>query len=305
VCEYPATLRKEITRSDVKLECIYASRSNTYYTDECKLWRRNNPVKKEDSKVCFFDYKRFLPETADINSDSDFIRLYNKYNNLNDEFYSKIKECRSNGDLIISEKEDCIDKARNDAREQVIAYATGGIEKENKEIAIAKQKEDEQKAKFILSVKDCMQAYDKVAAKEEQKAKLIKEHGLDEIDGRVVDFANDGVFIENNKKRIFVYTTDKNYANDESFRDKGLLYKRDGNYKYSTITGATHSVPAYRATQYKNEDIFARTYLKDKSLKCCASYSGRKVVGVRINPDDAPRDCFDDNGKKFSEWSSF
>jgi hypothetical protein len=94
---------------------------------------------------------------------------------------------------------------------------------------------------------------------------------------RVMDFASNGVMVSNcgfvvgascDNERVFVYTTDTNYANEDVFRGKGLLYKRDGNYRYTTVIGSQNSVPAYRATQYKASEIEYKTYLKDKTEEC-------------------------------------
>lgn len=92
----------------------------------------------------------------------------------------------------------------------------------------------------------------------------------------VSDFASDGVFIQGNDK--FIYTKDKDYATGDKFRGKGLIYTKVGNYKYTTVTGATKSVPAFKATKYKASEMNYKAYLKNKKLQCCKTTEGE--VGI-------------------------
>lgn len=110
--------------------------------------------------------------------------------------------------------------------------------------------------------------------------------------GKVVDFADNGIIISTDcsgiwangwmfgtfgtlmaanceEERTFVYTKNTDYATNEKFNNKGLLYKKVGNFRYTTVTGATMSIPAYRETPYKASEIDYKTYLKDKSIKYC------------------------------------
>lgn len=108
----------------------------------------------------------------------------------------------------------------------------------------------------------------------------------------VADFAKDGVFISvylDNWKRYFIYTKDTDYINNEKFREQDFIYKSAGNYKYTTITGATNSVRAFKATKHRVSEIDPKTYLQNKSLSCCQYYENDfKEVGViRLN------DCSD------------
>ena len=111
---------------------------------------------------------------------------------------------------------------------------------------------------------------------------------------RVVDFASDGIFVEavefflhypdDVKGKYFIYTSDTDYATNEYFKDTNTVYEKVGNYKYTTITGATNSVPAYRATSLKVSEINPKTYLKNKKLSCCQyiepDKTGFKEVGI-------------------------
>lgn len=157
-------------------------------------------------------------------------------------------------------------------------------EQTNKEQQAKKAKERvKQKQQEKVDIADCEQAVKKARSREKElspntyifdkdvyvfptvstgygHANKTKSH-------HVSDFASDGVFIDNQSK--FIYTHDTDYANYEEFRGNGFLYKKVGNYKYTTIMGATKSVPAYEATNYKVSELDLRTYLNNKTLHCC------------------------------------
>lgn len=186
--------------------------------------------------------------------------------------------------------------------------------KERYYVKICSKEEMEQKKK---SIDDCKQAAEKVINyKDEYKIKLDnlkKSMNFDSLydisSVKVVDFANNGVFVEKenchtsyyygifdqncNSTRYFIYTKDTNYANGDYFRDGGVYYKRTGVYKYTTMMGGTNSVPVLSPTKYKISDIQKlneqhsnaqkyKTYLKDKNITECIYYEddgwdGRKI----------------------------
>jgi len=144
---------------------------------------------------------------------------------------------------------------------------------------------------------DCNQAKARAAQRLNSIKTSLEASGngsniVPELNGRVVDFASDGIMIINDcsavwgagmlfgqlgymlarnnckEERLFIYTNDTDYATGESFRDRGLIYQRVGNYRYTTITGSLYSVPAYRATPYRTEEIDYRTYLNNGELYC-------------------------------------
>lgn len=160
----------------------------------------------------------------------------------------------------------------------------------DKEAKISKKKAEEEK---IRREADCKIAKEK-ANKRRQEIKT--ELGLDpegelywipDLVNKVVDFADNGVFIENDcseihrrnmllyslppiecqEERRFVYTSD-DYVKNESFRSNGLIYIRAANYKYITIAGSQNSVMALKSTQYKASNVHYSTYLKNKDYKC-------------------------------------
>lgn len=126
---------------------------------------------------------------------------------------------------------------------------------------------------------DCTQAKEKANAR---KQEIFKELGTEKIakfiNFKVVDFPNNGIIIANDcrnsyydceEQRYLIYTADTDYATNEIFNDKGLLYKRVGNYKYQTVMGSINSIPAYEATEYSIKEINYKTYLKDQSISAC------------------------------------
>nr|MBQ0091361.1 toxin-antitoxin system YwqK family antitoxin [Candidatus Enterousia merdequi] len=167
----------------------------------------------------------------------------------------------------------------------------------NGETITRKQLETKLKEKkFLSDIADCEQATQKAANARKAMPKddfiVFKWMAIMTADGimtngirlSVVDFSNNGVFLNWGNKRIFVYTSDKDYATGDYFNPKNVIYKRDGNYKYSTLFGGIQSVPAYKPTNYKISSIDPRTYLNNKELSCCQyssdTYKYFKETGI-------------------------
>ena len=175
---------------------------------------------------------------------------------------------------------------------------------------------------YAAKAQDCIQAFEKAKARlaeledievfgkykniliriyskyEPEKISLAGTYGAE-----ISDFSNKGVFVRNNN--YFIYTKDTEYANGDYFKDKGFLYKRDGVYKYTTITGATNSVKAYRETKHKVSEIQPRTYLQDQSLECCYSSITDSHFGEWQDVYGASVDgkCFNEKGKLIrTDW---
>ena len=171
------------------------------------------------------------------------------------------------------------------------AYKKEKAEKDRKRLAAkaaAKKKAELEKA-------DCKAAKEKA---ENRKKEIKKALGLKPDDmlhyfigvHKVVDFSTNGVFIENDcyrdhlrnmylvvqygadtrnlceTERNFIYTTDS-YAQNDYF-DTRWLFVQTENYRYTTVTGATNVVHAYKQTPYKKEETEYKTYLKNKNNKC-------------------------------------
>lgn len=159
------------------------------------------------------------------------------------------------------------------------------VEKQAEKAKAAERSAQQKQAKQqqLADIADCEQAVEKALEKRKQ---ISTEHFCADttikvpwVEGIVVthypcgvvkDFASDGIFVDDKDgHRIFIYTNDTDYATNEKFNTNGLVYARVGNYKYTTITGATNSVPAYKATNYKASELDLRTYLNNKTLRCC------------------------------------
>lgn len=257
--------------------------------DKCIIYERNHP---ETSRICYFNYKKYLPKGV-ADNDQEFLVLENKYESFLDTAYN----CNHNNQLTQIEKQQCYEQAENN----FINWAmSGGAKKQiNKEIEqnrIAEQKKKEQqaieKAKAEAQKADCKQATEKAQKRLNQIKSSVGTDFIYDIQGKVVDFADNGIIIStdcsgiwNNswwmgelgtllaanckEERSFIYTKDTNYATNDKFNDKGLLYKKVNNFKYTTVTGATMSIPAYKETSYKASEINYQTYLKDKSIAEC------------------------------------
>ena len=266
--------------------------------DECKLYLRNN---KNTSMIAYFNYKKYLPEGV-ANSEPEFLALYHKFDDIFIWNSNNASSCIYNSNLTQKETQQCNEQAQKD----FVAWAMSGgarnqIKEKIKLTRIAEQKKKEQqaiqKAKTEAQKADCKQAIEKA----QQRLKQIKTAlGMNvneknlfyNLTGKVVDFANNGVIIStdcssiwangwmfgdlgilaaNNCKeeRTFIYTKNTDYATNEKFNNKGLLYKKAGNFRYTTIMGSTMSIPAYKETQYKASEISYKTYLKDKTIKSC------------------------------------
>jgi len=91
------------------------------HSDECILARRNQT---KQNKVCFFDYKRFLPATAKIKNDDEFLKLSEYFNRAwrydwqNNSFTFLM--CNDSG-MTTEEKSKC----RADTRDFIVQIAEG------------------------------------------------------------------------------------------------------------------------------------------------------------------------------------
>lgn len=105
---YQCTKRNLLIEPNIKLECTKKSGYNEYFdnSDECVLYRRSPEY--HESKVGYFDYKRFLPEKSPIKTDESFLKLVEKYNHISD--------CEKQKETTTAEKEACREKIKNEIR---------------------------------------------------------------------------------------------------------------------------------------------------------------------------------------------
>lgn len=85
--------------------------SEYYNSDNCIVFRRN----MHESKVGYYDYKRFLPDNTIIKTDDEFIILYH--------YYLTINKCDKLEQATTDEKQKCKDSIRDNT----IKMATTGI----------------------------------------------------------------------------------------------------------------------------------------------------------------------------------
>lgn len=257
------------------LDCLYLDNNS----DDCIVYRRNH--KKEDSKVNFFDYKRFLPKDSNIKTDDDFISLFELYNKNKEEKQACYSEAASNM-LTSFEKVEKYKQCLTDEKieENLTNYIHSGILKEKEQ---QKQEEKEQKRKREIIKKDCKQASEKVKLAVKKLTDYINQYNdLYNLHyAKVVDFSTDGLMVTlNGFDRYFIYTQDKEYATNDKFRDGGVFYKKDGFYKYTTTNFSTNSISILKPTKHKiidfentKDKLIEKTnytiYLKDKNILDC------------------------------------
>lgn len=250
--------------------------------DECILHFRNN---KYASEIAYFNYKKYLPEGV-ADSEQEFLTLYEKFRNIFVYGKNKALSCGHSYPLTQEEKQQCIEQVKKDFTTWAMS---GGAKKQTKLAQAAEQKRQAAaKAKTEAQKVDCKQAKEQAQKRVEQIKTTLGANSIYNMNCLVVDFANNGVIVSCNSllatmlneygpskasacrdNRAFIYTKNTDYATNEPFNNKGLLYKRAGNFKYITVTGSTMSIPAYRETSYKESEVDYRTYLKDKSIQYC------------------------------------
>lgn len=153
------------------------------------------------------------------------------------------------------------------------------IEEEKIRIEQEKMQQMQAQQARLKYEQDCAQAKEKASLRKQEIIDILKTEKIAKFTNfKVVDFPDNGVIIANDcrdsyydceEQRYLIYTDDTDYATNEIFNDKKLLYVRVGNYKYKTVMGSIHSIPAYKATEYAIREIDYRTYLNDESIKNC------------------------------------
>ncbi len=91
-----ATYLHRFMQSDINLKCFFDEGDGSYQKDDCILQRR-----KKGAAICFFDYKRFLPESSKTQTDDEFIYLVKAT-----EYYFANNLCQ-HPELTSSERKTC------------------------------------------------------------------------------------------------------------------------------------------------------------------------------------------------------
>ncbi len=98
-----------LVEQDVKLGCLIENwTSKEYYdSDECIIHRRG----ANDSRIAYFDYKRFLPVNTKIHTDAEFLSLV--------EYYAKMSDCDKLENATTIEKQECKNNIAETTRQMV------------------------------------------------------------------------------------------------------------------------------------------------------------------------------------------
>lgn len=107
---YSCKEEQELAEPGTKFECVGVSEYDysgkekkfTNTSDECILYRRSSMY--HETKVNYFDYKRFLGVNSPIKTDDDFLNLVQRY--------EKIAECDNLLETTTFEKELCKEKIK-------------------------------------------------------------------------------------------------------------------------------------------------------------------------------------------------
>ena len=146
------------------------------------------------------------------------------------------------------------------------------------------KKELERNALYVADYQQAITKVEKRLDEIKNALGLKKDDDLYIIKGYVVDFSDNGIMLKTNcalvgsldtleemkiplqrircNQRVFLYTKNTDYATGDVFNGRGLIYKKVGNYKYTTITGAINSVPAFKATKYKIDELNYTKFLR-------------------------------------------
>lgn len=92
------------TKEGIDITCFEKRYNNEFVnkTDECILQRRNN---KGPAKTCWYDYKKFLPESSKINTEDEFIYMAKAAI-----YYNTTNYCEKAPELTTQERKECYGK---------------------------------------------------------------------------------------------------------------------------------------------------------------------------------------------------
>ena len=288
------SVMKHFASSDVDLKCILcvdcghgSSRASSrddflemcksYDSDRCIIARRNLP---KENVLCWFDYKSFIPKDLNLTDD--------QFKDVVEEYEKMVNNDCNYGERTTEEIHQCKEERKQKFNDYVYGLSSGKILSSK-----LQNKMQQEQARLADETKkaDCAQAREKAQNRLNQIKSSLGVDLIYEMEGKVVDFADNGIIIStdcsgiwNNswllggwgalmaanckEERSFIYTKDTDYATNDKFNNKGLLYQKVGNFKYTTVTGATMSIPAYKETTYKASEIKYKTYLKDEGFIC-------------------------------------
>lgn len=214
--------------------------ADVYYSDECVSERQNNP----NSDICFFDYKRFLPNDTWIQTKSDFKAFIDYLNEAN---YS---ENASDGCTLNK-----VDYNKYRTQQEIAAYqkeqydsfahCVATSQEIPKQINRQKELEKQEQKEKELKLAEQKKRYEEI---KECEYKASKD-GKRELGWfKVYHIAPKGVIVScyDCNSTLFIYT-DKKYANGD-YIDDAYYYETAGMYEYKTTDGAIKRLHAYKET---------------------------------------------------------
>lgn len=250
---------------EVNRECVLDNSS-----DECILYEREHP--RPDTKVDYFNYKKYLPSGYKVYSDEDFLKLVDFYHHHSD--YTRKLKCDSNGQCeaepgrVDCEKltsfeckqrktEDRITYV-NDLESKLQWYIKEGLEEEKKQeeeyerLAEEQQKAEEERQKIEAEKEKAYEACMKKLNKKLNDCSNNHKIGCRTlIDGAVISIASNGVVVEDLFDGTkFIYTS-KKYTKGSNvprayYPKSGIYYEYVGTYDYVNTMGSYKRVPAYK-----------------------------------------------------------
>lgn len=199
------------------------------------------------SKVCFFNYTKYLPQDSNVETDDDFLWLAEKYQGLKD------------GGMADEQIEQALRDTMNGE------LATKLATRKAKE---AKERQEKQKKAAQAKAEQQRKAKEEEKKRQEKKAKYQQcRNGLNLCDGfvkgcryslhgEVTSIMRNGVLVFDRVYRFFMPTnegdvyflyTDKDYASG-SYINGQIYYEYVGKYKYTSTDGDKRRVHAFKET---------------------------------------------------------
>lgn len=199
------------------------------------------------SKVCFFNYTKYLPQDSNVETDDDFLWLAEKYQGLKDSGMA----------------DEQIEQALRDTMNGELA--TKLATRKAKE---AKERQEKQKKAAQAKAEQQRKAKEEEKKRQEKKAKYQQcRNGLNLCDGfvkgcryslhgEVTSIMRNGVLVFDRVYRFFMPTnegvvyflyTDKDYASG-SYINGQVYYEYVGKYKYTSTDGDKRRVHAFKET---------------------------------------------------------
>lgn len=232
---------------EVKYECLVEKERS----DKCILYEREHP--RPETKVKWFNYKKYLPAEYTVYSDDDFLKLV--------EYSDKI-ECSYDDNCTNLTTTECESKKRKyvincatEKENKLQSYINGGMARERKTAEAAR----------LASEKAAAEAAEKRAQAKKEYASCLKKANVCDTSytrgcrvehlpllTRVINVAPDGVLVRQGNavysRYYFVYTKEKYSSGD--MIPCNFYHEYVGKYEYNSISGRQR-IDAFKETNIK------------------------------------------------------